>query len=286
VPEHPTLGGWLEAAAKALKLAAIERPRAESRLLASLALDLEPEAVFAGPERPLSHGELQQLDSLLARRTAHEPMAYIRGETEFHGRNFRVQPGILIPRPETELTVEKALEFIDDNDISTATVLDLGTGSGCILLTLLAERQSLAGIGIDISETAVRVAGENARRLRVDDRLHLVRGDWADAIAGPVDIVVSNPPYIERQDLQTLMPDVRMFEPHTALDGGDDGLDAYRRILSALPGLLKPGGRAFLEIGKGQLEALRSLAQLHGVELTADNDLAGIPRCISLWRGD
>lgn len=222
-------------------------------------------------------------EALVARRIAHEPLAYITGEQEFFGRSFLVTPDVLIPRSDSEQVVEAALDVISDD----ARVLDCGTGSGALLLTLLAERPEATGVGIDASLGAVAMAAANAARLGVSERARIFLADWhqpgwADDV-GQFDLVIANPPYVETDAL--LDPSVRDYEPASALFAGKDGLDDYRALVPQLSSLLLPGGIAVLEIGATQVEAVRWIAAECGAESDLKCDLAGRPRGMILRFG-
>ena len=224
-------------------------------------------------------------NALTQRRAQHEPLAYIIGEQEFFGRPFKVTRDTLIPRPDSEIVVETALEALGEPP--SAKVLDLGTGSGALLLTILAERPQCSGIGIDASPAALRVARDNAQSLGLSDRSSFHLKDWRQAsyaggwgpVFGPVDLVVANPPYVESQAL--LDRNVREYEPHSALFAGDDGLDDYRVII---PHLAQFGAKVVvLEIGAAQDQPVTQLAQEVGFSVEIRNDLANRPRCAMLW---
>jgi release factor glutamine methyltransferase len=189
------------------------------------------------------------------------PVSQIVGERLFWGRRFRVTADVLDPRPETETLIAHALE-----GPPARRILDLGTGSGCILLTLLAEWPEAAGLGVDVQSAALSVAAENARRLNVDGRVSFRRGDWCDGLEGPFDLVVSNPPYLAEAELGALEPEVRLHEPRAALAGGKDGLDAYRHIAAGVGPLLAPGGRLMLEIGPSQGAPVSAMLAAKGLE--------------------
>ncbi len=203
------------------------------------------------------------------------------GEREFFGLLFAVSPAVLVPRPETELLIEEASRAKPDRS-APLRILDLGTGSGCLLVTALTLWPAARGIGVDRSEAALRVAALNARRHGVLGRLGLVGGHWATALQGRFDLVLANPPYVALGALEGLEPEVAAFEPRLALAGGLDGLDAYREILPALPALLAEDGLALLELGVGQADALAGLAEAQGLEVSFARDLAGVARCARL----
>jgi release factor glutamine methyltransferase len=218
---------------------------------------------------------------LLARRIAHEPLALITGHREFWSLDFAVSGATLIPRPDSETLIEAALVALPDRT-RVRRVLDLGTGTGCLLLAALREYPVSFGIGTDRSAAACLLARSNAAMLGMDNRSAIVCADWAAPLAGRFELILCNPPYIATDDLPGLMPEVARFEPASALDGGPDGLSAYRRIVPDLPRLLAPDGIAILELGLGQAAAVGALAD--GVDLVARTraDLAGIPRALLL----
>ncbi|KPP94063.1 peptide chain release factor N(5)-glutamine methyltransferase [Erythrobacter sp. HL-111] len=219
---------------------------------------------------------------LVERRAAREPLAYITGEQEFFGRTFAVTRDVLIPRGDSETVVAAALDLVVDRP--GLTVLDLGTGSGALLLTMLAERPRARGTGLDASDRALAVARGNARRLGLEGRSRFLSGDWRRAGwnegLGRFDLVLCNPPYVEEG--AALEPDVRDYEPHAALFAGPDGLDDYRRVIPALPALLAEGGVAVLEIGAAQGAAATRLAEAAGFAVEIRPDLAGRPRAAIL----
>lgn len=262
-------------------------PNAETRdvrLLLGHVLGKSEAQVFAlGPDA-LDRADADRFLELVARRAAGEPYAYLVGEREFHGRPFLVDPRVLIPRPETELLVEATLE----GDLAEgALVIDVGVGSGCIALTLAAERPDLRVVGIDVSIDALAVASENRRRLGLEDRVRLVGGDLLTALGRAADVVVSNPPYVERS--ADLAAEVRDHEPDRALFadacGDADALAAYRRLLGSGEAL-KPGGRLIVEIGFGQAAAIRKLAGAAFVHRATRSDLAGIERVLEWTRAE
>lgn len=269
----------LDRGAEILRASGIENPRSEARLLLAHALGIRVEDVIAERYAP-DAAALERYERLLVRRAAHEPMAYILNRREFWSLDFALGPGVLIPRPETETLVEQALKAFPRKD-ADLDVLDLGTGSGCLLLAFLSERPNAKGLGIDRSREALAWAAHNARRLGLADRVQFLQADWADAPAMTFDVVFSNPPYIETRAIATLEPDVAAYEPLGALDGGADGLDAYRSLAALQLRLLRPDGRAFIEIGLGQDELVTgifSAAGLHVEQIV--KDLAGVPRCV------
>jgi len=216
----------------------------------------------------------------VARRACHEPFAYITGQKEFWSLDFKVGPGVLIPRPDTETIVEQALALFPDR-AAPLSIADLGTGSGALLAALLKEFPNAAGTGFETSPQAMAFARANVAAHGMAARAELILADWGAAPAAAFDLVVSNPPYIPSAEIARLEPEVRDFEPRAALDGGPDGLAAYRALATLLPGILKPGGLAVLEIGAGQDVAMEPM--FRGLEFQGvAPDLAGIPRALTL----
>ncbi len=258
-----------------LATAGIEEPRREARLILAAAHGTDAAGLLAREQV-----EERLYAPLLARRAAREPLAYILGRKEFWGLEFAVSPATLIPRPDSETLVEAALALP-----APGRVLDLGTGTGCLLLAVLHERPGALGLGIDRSAPAAALAAQNARALGLADRAFFAAGDWAAAVNGSFDLILSNPPYIPAGDLANLMPEVTGYEPASALDGGADGLAAYRAILAELPRLLAPNGTAVLEIGVGQEVSVTELATKAGFNCAIRADLGGIPRAVILKQG-
>jgi len=270
----------LSAIASRLQQAGIERARAEARLLAAQALGVKLETVVGEDARVLTADEMLRLEALAARRGRREPMAQILGQREFFGRDFRVTADVLTPRPDSETLIEAVLAQVPDRS-APLRLLELGVGSGCLLLTLLAELPNARGTGVDISPAALAVTKENAIALGLAARCALVEGDWSRVVEGRFDIVLSNPPYIPSHEIDRLEPEVARYEPRLALDGGDDGLLFYRRLAADLQRLLVGGGLVAVEIGQGQGSAVGRLFQEAGLRLLpARADLAGIERCI------
>jgi release factor glutamine methyltransferase len=257
------------------------RPRIASldaRLLLQHAVGLRHDELIADPLRKVDARAAEGFRLMVARREAHEPVTRILGAREFYGREFLVTKAVLDPRPDTETLIELALGLTKPN----ARIIDLGTGSGAIIVTLLAERPDSRGAATDISDDALAVAGGNARRLGVADRLELIRADWFEGLSGAFDLIVSNPPYIVSAGIAELEPDVRNFDPHGALDGGPDGLAAYRRIAGSAAAFLVSGGQVVVEIGAGQEFGVRTVFEGSGFRLLeARRDLGGHVRCLA-----
>lgn len=257
----------LAAAVRRLREAGIpDAPRDARRLLAH-ALGIAPERLTLHLSEELPEGATAAFEAALARRERREPVSHITGRRAFYGRDFRVTRDVLDPRPETETLVELALSRV------FARVLDLGTGSGCILLTLLAERGEATGLGVDLSEAALAVARGNAEALGID-RAEFLRSDWCEAVEGQFDLIVSNPPYIAADEMPGLAPEVRDWEPEMALSPGGDGLEAYRAIAACAPAHLSPGGWLMVEIGPTQAAAVSGLFRAAGLEnVTIHSDI-------------
>ena len=270
-----TIAALLREGARRLSEAGIDNPRLESRALLSHALGRTPEALI----RDLNaHAEPGPFFSHVAQRAAHEPLALILGWREFWSLRFQVSGATLIPRPDSETLVEAALSVCPDPGL----VLDLGTGTGCLLLAVLSERPNARGVGVDMAEDAVRLARNNAAALGSGHRAAFLCGDWASALGARFDLVLSNPPYIETGALAGLMPEVAAHEPPLALDGGACGLVAYRAIIGSLRRILTPAGVALLELGQGQAAAVAALAKAAGYRTETRPDLSGIPRAMIL----
>lgn len=264
-----------EAASRLASVA--DNPRLEARLLLAHALGVTVTDLIRDPQAPI---DPTGFNALVDRRLRHAPIAHLLGRKEFWSLDLAVSPATLIPRPDSEILVETALRLCPDPRL----VLDLGTGSGCLLLAILHGRPEARGIGIDLSPEALAVAEANASRCGLAGRASFRLGDWTTAITGQFELIVSNPPYIPSQDIATLMPDVALHEPRLALDGGSDGLDAYRRIIPALPDRLTSSGVAVLEIGIGQAQDVCALGRSAGFATDTRADLAGIERCVILSR--
>ncbi len=281
-PTDMILGDLVGAIRGALEAAAVALPALEARLIVGHGLGLDAATVFAHPERSVAAAHVGVAHDLAERRARGEPLAYILGEREFWSLPIRVTRDVLIPRPETELIVETALG-LHPAASRPLRILDLGTGSGCILLALLSERLHARGVGVDISEAALEVARDNARRLALASRCDFVCGDWGRAIAATFDLIVANPPYIDNAGFACLSRGVRDFEPQGALRGGSDGLDAFRAVGRDLGRMLVAGGRAIVEVGDGQARRVETLFADFGLRtITVGRDLAGHERCLTV----
>jgi len=277
---YSTIGSVLDAAAAALAVAGVDEPRRQARRLLAAAIELSAAELFAHPETALTAAQEARVAQMLSRMIAREPLSRNIGKREFWGLEFVLSADTLDPRPESESVVETVLARLPDRTLAYR-FLDLGNGTGCLLLALLSEFPRAIGVGIDVAAGAARAARQNARRLGLGERAHFAVGDWAAAIAGRFDAVVANPPYIATPAIPGLMPEVRDYDPHRALDGGADGLAAYRRIAADVPRLLLPGGLFAAEIGAGQADCVAVILARNGLAVDGfAADLAGIIRCV------
>ena len=277
-----SVGAFLCQAGQVLRAAGVDSPRHEARLLLAHAMGCREEDLLRDARAPVPAAAAQAFGALLKRRAAREPVAHLLGQAGFWTLTLEVSLATLIPRGDSETIVEAALAAFESPG-GIRRVLDLGTGTGALLLAVLAECPGASGVGVDVSPAAAALGARNARANGLGDRAAFVCGDWAEALSGRFDLVLSNPPYIETAAVPRLMPDVARYEPALALDGGADGLDAYRRLVAALPGLLAPDGRAVFEIGQGQREAVEALARRAGLRpVGARRDLGGIDRAVIL----
>lgn len=272
-----TLVSAWQAARKALEAAGIEEPTFDARLLLEKGAGIKRADILTDPQRDLSDEQVQAVAHLVARRVQREPMSHILGVKGFRDIVLAVSRDVLTPRPETELLVQLAVNALPAD--KPARVLDLGVGSGAILAAILHERPLATGLGVDISEAALLIAQSNLEALGLDARSELRQGDWGEGVKGRFDVVVANPPYIASHEIDGLMPEVALYEPRMALDGGADGLDAYRALMPHVRRLLSDGGLAIFEIGEGQEEGVRAIIAEAGLKpLQIYLDLARIPR--------
>jgi release factor glutamine methyltransferase len=286
MPDAMTLNQAFVGAAAKLREAGIETPELDARALLCHAAALSHEAYIAKAGDRLAPAALARLERSLARRLEREPVSRITGTREFYGRSFEIGPQALDPRPDTETLIDAALALVDQNGWRDRNLrlLDLGTGTGCILVTLLAELPNAVGIGIDRSPAALRLAAANATRLGVAHRATFIAADWLDGIGGEFDLVLSNPPYLATGEIAGLQPEVAAYDPRLALDGGPHGLDAYARIAASAPAILAEGGRLLVEIGASQAAQVSAMFRAAGLDLDRDQaiarDLAGRPRVV------
>jgi release factor glutamine methyltransferase len=263
-----------------LKAAGIDSPAIDARLMLEAAAGVTRTEIVTDPYRELTPEQVATFDDYLTRRAAREPVSHILGRKGFWKIMLGVTKDVLTPRADTEVIVDSVLAAFDQH--RHFTLLDLGVGSGAILLAILAERPNAKGLGIDISEEALAVARENAANLGLGRQVALLRGDWTEGLGDEsFDVVVANPPYIPSTDIQTLDPEVRDHEPHLALDGGTDGLDAYRRLAPEILRVLKPDGVFAVEIGWDQSSAVEALFRAAGAEdVRTRKDLADRDRVV------
>jgi release factor glutamine methyltransferase len=261
-----------------LAAAGIDEPRREARLILAAALDTDAAGWLNCDEV-----EPSCFEPLLARRERREPLAYITGSREFWGLTFAVSPATLIPRPDSETLIEAALAAIPDRT-SLTRILDLGTGTGCLLLAALTDFPAAFGVGVDLAPAAAALAAANAAALGLAPRAAFLAGDWAAAIRAKFDLILANPPYIPADTIGDLMPEVQNFEPRAALDGGADGFAAHRALCAVLPTLLAPDGVAVLELGAGQAYNFVDLAERSGFTVATRRDLGGHERAAILTR--
>ena len=279
------VGAALRQAAERLAAAGIEAPRRDARLLIAHVLDAGVEQVVGYPERPLSREQAARLETLVARRARREPVSRILGRREFWGLELALSEATLDPRPDSETLVEALLAALPDR-AARLRVLDLGSGSGCLLLALLSELPAASGLGLDVSAAAVETARRNAARLGLEDRARFALGDWRRGLQGDWPVIVCNPPYIAEGEIAGLAPEVAGYDPYLALAGGRDGLAAYRVLAPAVAGAIADGGVAALEIGVGQAEAVEALLRQAGLSaIERRSDLSGSPRCLLIRAG-
>ncbi len=283
--ESISIAQALVEAAQSLRLAGVPEAGREAASLLAHIISRDHAYLIAHAEELLADSDAGRFREFVERRAAGEPLQYITGRQEFYGLDFEVTPDVLIPRPETELLVEEALELLKGTD--APLVCDVGTGSGCIAVTLLHERKDAGGVALDVSKAALAVAARNAARHGVGERLRLLVSDCFDALRKEggerFDLIASNPPYVAEGEMETLQREVRDYEPRGALTPGGDGLSIVRRLISEAPQFLKPGGHLLIEIGYGQHERVRPLIDPRTWDLLGiREDLQGIPRTVAL----
>ena len=269
--------------ARVFRYAGLDTPDLDARLLVGHALELDHAALIMAAAHELTATQTEVIATLASRRLAAEPVARIIGRREFWGLDLRLDPETLVPRPESEIVVEAALAALGTHREHALRMADLGTGSGALLLALLSEFPRAYGVGTDTSLAALECARRNAATLKMANRASFVACDYGAALAEGLDLIVSNPPYILRGDIPSLAPEVRLYDPLRALDGGADGLGGYRAIAADARRLLSPGGILVVELGSGQSTAVQSLFTAAGfTSLVSRNDLLGIPRALTL----
>lgn len=285
-PISPSVADILNHGAKVLAASGAESPRLDARLLLSAAIECEPHKLLMCGESRLSEGQSEVFLKYVERRSAGEPVSRILGQREFWSLPFLLSPDTLDPRPDSETVVETALSLISNRKTSHLSVLDIGTGTGCLLLSLMSELSFANGVGTDIAVGAVNTARANALALGMIERSAFLVGDLVDAVKGSFGLILSNPPYIRSDALSGLQREVLLYDPQRALDGGVDGLSVYRRIAAELGRLLTPDGIIVLEVGYDQEVAVRSILEVSGlVRIASHRDLSGHVRCISAAAG-
>ena len=259
-----------------LKEAQIGEAQLDARLLLEEVCGTDHNTLLCHGDREVSEAEEEQYRKALEQRAVHVPLQHLLGYQDFMGLRFQVNEYVLIPRQDTEILVEEAMRYLHDG----MRILDLCTGSGCILLSLLHYSNDCEGVGVDISQEALQIAAQNAELLGI--RADFLKSDLYEKVTGKFDLLVSNPPYIERAIIPTLMEEVREYDPYIALDGGEDGLDFYRRIIGGAQDYLKRGGQILMEIGSGQAKAVSELLREAGFkEIDVCRDFAGLDRVVS-----
>lgn len=269
----------------ALKKAGVRNARQESRWILSALTGLAPAEIPLHSKYVLSYEQMAQSQGMLEKRCSGMPLSRVLGAQNFMGLEFKLNRDTLDPRIDTEILVEQVLK--DSAAETEATLLDLGTGSGCIALAILSSRPNFKGLGVDKSEAALKQAGANARHHGLEDRFALLCADWSSCLSGKFDYIVSNPPYIRHRDITNLDTEVRKYDPILALDGGNDGLESIRQIIFSLKNLLSKAGKAFLEIGYDQRDEVARLIEKSGFQLyDVHPDSTGIPRVVEISNGD
>ncbi len=266
------------------KKAGLETPQLDARVLIAAALEIDSTQLFSYPETKMSETQLERLQGFVARRMNHEPVARILGIREFWSLEFKVDESTLVPRPDSETLIDTVLRNVDDPQ-AELSILDVGTGSGCLALSLLSELLNARALATDINPAALRVAQQNAQALGYSERIEFKQATWLEnmtnGLLSPFDMIVSNPPYIPNKDIEQLEPDVAQFDPHLALSGGEDGLDAYRQLLPQLSGHIKASGLILLEIGWNQATDVADIGARAGfIHCETLKDLAGHDRVV------
>ncbi len=258
----------------------------DANVLLCYSLNCSPEDLLRDALKVIDKANIEKYKSLLVRRYNYEPVAYIIGKKEFYSQDFIVNDSTLIPRPDSEILVESVIKYIKNNVRKRVNILDLGTGSGCLLLSILANTEDSFGFGVDIQQKAINTAILNASNLGLAKRVKFDITDWVSMVDGEYDIIISNPPYISIADISCLDPSVVKYEPIKALDGGDDGLACYRQLAPIIGRNLKPEGIFFLECGIGQHNDVSDIMAEHGFKLLGfEHDLAGVNRCLKFTNG-
>lgn len=285
-----TRGSAVAELTHAFRAAGLDTPALDARRLAEWVLGVDGASLLRDPEHPIGQDECRRLAEASRRRLSREPVSRIIGLRGFHGLDFEISPATLDPRPETETLVEGVLALIADGRVPggpASRILDLGTGSGAILVALLARLPEATGLGVDISLPALDIARRNADRHGLSKRATFEASSWFDAVTGTFDLIVANPPYIPSREVDNLDPEVRHYDPRGALDGGPDGIEPYRRIAAGVARVLRPGGWLAMEVGMGQSASVSAMLAPLASEITANQttvwyDLSGTGRCVAV----
>lgn len=272
------LAAMLRRATDRLREAGVAQPQRDARLLARHAFGLDGAGLAASADLRPGDADRAAFEAAVAARAERRPLSHIVGRREFYGRSFKIDGRALDPRPESELLVELGLAAIAER--ATPTVLDLGVGSGCLLLSVLAERADARGLGVDASAEALALAAENRAELGLENRAALRQGDWFDGVDGSFDLILCNPPYIAAGEIAGLAPEVRRYEPMAALSPGADGLSVYRMLAPNLADRLRPDGAALFEVGRGQASAASEIFAGQGRDAAVVADLGGVDRVV------
>ncbi len=281
-----TVQNILSIAVPRLAAAGCDTPRLDAELLLAHALDSDRTWLYTRPEAILSKEQLVAFEALLQRRERREPVAYLTGHREFYGLDFQVNSNVLIPRPETELLVETAIQLLGaisrPSPLAPLAIADIGTGSGCIAIALAKNIPHVQLFAVDVSGKALQVAQQNAKQNGVSECIVFLQGSLLTPLTEPVDMIVSNPPYVSKPELNVIMPEVKQYEPALALDGGEDGLDIIEELLSQSGPKLKANGCLLVEFGASQGEAIKKLGQKYFPKSRVEikQDLAGLDRLL------
>jgi release factor glutamine methyltransferase len=258
----------------------------DARILLEFSLNISHEQIILNPDKELTNKELEHYKTLLERRFKGEPISHILGKRSFWNYEFTINKNVLDPRPDSEALIESVLKIFPDKNIKL-NILELGIGSGCLIITLLKEFQNAKGTGIDISSKALKIAQKNAENLNVSNRLNLIKSDWFNKINGKFDLIISNPPYIPSKQIEALQTEVKDYEPILALDGGKDGLDYYRKTAEQSSNFLNKNGYICLEIGQNQYKDVIEIFKQQGFSVEFyKKDLANIERIICFKKAD
>ena len=279
---HYSIKQALDIGRNQLRDAAIDNPALDARILLEHTLKLSHEELLLKQEHTISFAEFKDFSTLIERRKKSEPIAYLIHTKEFYGLEFYIDENVLIPRPDSETLIEEALKYFGPK--SNIKILDLGVGSGCLLLTLLHHFKNASGVAVDISKKALEVTKHNYKKLKLKNPIEFLDRDWNNLkLDSKFDLIISNPPYIKNNDIQDLQKDVKNYEPLTALKGGGDGLDCYKKLIPIIKNLLNPKAVAIIECGEGQHKQIAEISKEHGLDVKKySRDLSEIVRCVTI----